>query len=174
MTARVLVFVSLVALTACAGGDASDRSAPDTTHRTSPTAVVPATTVAGPTFHGSVAIIDAAGRARMPYSWRPGCPVSLDELRLLTVDHWGYDGAEHQGELVVHADHAEGVVSAFRALFAARFPIERMELVDAYGGDDHASTLANNTSGFNCRWSSAGRAHGPNMPSDVPSTSIRV
>ncbi len=87
----------------------------------------------------------------MTHSWRPGCPVPLEALRLVTLDHWGSDGAEHQGELVVHADHAESMVRAFRVLFDARFPVERMQLVDAFAGDDHASTLANNTAAFNCR-----------------------
>ena len=87
----------------------------------------------------------------MPHSWRPGCPVPIEELRLLTLDHWGYDGVEHRGELVVHATHAQAIVDAFRALFDARFPIERMQLVDAYAGDDFASTADNNTAAFNCR-----------------------
>jgi hypothetical protein len=43
------------------------------------------------------------------------------------------------------------VKEAFRALFQARFPIKRMQLVDVYGGDDGRSMAANNTSGFNCR-----------------------
>lgn len=87
----------------------------------------------------------------MVHTWRPGCPVPLEALRLVSVDHWGYDGAEHRGELVVHMDYAHAMVDVFRMLFEARFPIERMQLVDAYGGDDHASTLANNTAAFNCR-----------------------
>lgn len=87
----------------------------------------------------------------MPHSWRPGCPVPLDALRLVTLDHWGYDGVEHQGELVVHGDFADALVNVFRALFDARFPIERMQLVDVFGGDDFASTAANNTAAFNCR-----------------------
>ena len=37
------------------------------------------------------------------------------------------------------------------ALFAARFPIERIQLVDDFGADDAASMAANNTSAFNCR-----------------------
>jgi poly-gamma-glutamate synthesis protein (capsule biosynthesis protein) len=102
-------------------------------------------------FDGAVAPIDDATRARMSTSWRPGCPVPLEALRLLALDHWGYDGAEHRGELVVHADHADAVLGVFAALFDARFPIERMQLVDDYGGDDAASTRANNTAGFNCR-----------------------
>ncbi len=52
---------------------------------------------------------------------------------------------------MVNADVVNPVLDAFRSLFEARFPIHRMELVDEYGADDERSTLADNTSGFNCR-----------------------
>jgi D-alanyl-D-alanine carboxypeptidase len=42
-------------------------------------------------------------------------------------------------------------VTAFRALYRARFPIRRMRPIQAYGGDDFASIEADNTSAFNCR-----------------------
>ena len=87
----------------------------------------------------------------MVWSWRPGCPVPLADLRLLTVDYWGFDGREHAGELVIHEREAEAVIVAMRRLYDARFPIRRMLLVDAYGGDDDRSMAANNTSAFNCR-----------------------
>ncbi len=104
-----------------------------------------------PPFSGLIQEIDAATAARMTSSWRAGCPVPLEDLRLLRLSHWGFDGAVRTGELVVHADAATDVVAAFRAIYDARFPIERMELVDEYGGDDDASMAANNTSAFNCR-----------------------
>ncbi len=47
----------------------------------------------------------------------------------MNVSHWGFDGAERIGEIIVHADHATDVVSVFDALFMARFPIEQMRLV---------------------------------------------
>ncbi len=84
-------------------------------------------------------------------SWRPGCPVPIEDLRLLSVDYWGFDGEEHRGELVVHEDEADSVLWVMRRLFEARFPIAQMQLVDAYGGDDDSSMAANNTSAFNCR-----------------------
>jgi hypothetical protein len=87
----------------------------------------------------------------MPYSWRPGCPVPIDDLRLLTLDHWAFDGTVHRGELVVNGQQAETVLGVFETLFRAGFPIERMELVDAYEADDDRSMAANNTSAFNCR-----------------------
>lgn len=102
-------------------------------------------------YFSSVAPIGAATRDRMQHSWRPGCPVPLDDLRLLAVAHWGFDGRAHRGELVVHADAAGGLAGVFGALFDAWFPLERMELVDVYGADDDASMAANNSSAFNCR-----------------------
>ncbi len=99
-------------------------------------------------FHASVSAVNAA---QLPHSWHAGCPVSVAQLRLLTVTHWGFDGAIHSGRVVVNAAHADGLVRVLRGLFAAHFAIERLELVDAYDGDDHRSMAANNTSAFNCR-----------------------
>ena len=87
----------------------------------------------------------------MQASWRPGCPVELEALRLITLTHWGFDGRVREGELVVHADSADKIVSVFDALYDARFPVEQIRLVDEYGADDDRSMAANNTSAFNCR-----------------------
>ena len=106
---------------------------------------------AGPSFDGTSSPIDAATRARMSASWREGCPVPIEHLRILRLDHWGFDGAVHKGELVVHMDQANGLLKVFKRVFDARFAIERMELVDVYGADDDRSMDANNTSAFNCR-----------------------
>lgn len=84
-------------------------------------------------------------------SWHQGCPVALDDLTLLELRHWGFDGQVHTGQLVIATRVADEVSEAFEALFAAGFPIERMELIDVYDGDDDASMAANNTSAFNCR-----------------------
>ena len=43
------------------------------------------------------------------------------------------------------------LVAVFRHLYAANFPIRRMEPVDRYRGDDFRSIEADNTSAFNCR-----------------------
>jgi hypothetical protein len=67
------------------------------------------------------------------------------------MSYWGFDAVPHVGEMVVHADVVSDVLRVFERLYAARFPIGRMEPVDAYGGSDDASMAADNTSGFNCR-----------------------
>ncbi|HLK01515.1 MAG TPA: M15 family metallopeptidase, partial [Streptosporangiaceae bacterium] len=46
---------------------------------------------------------------------------------------------------------AAAVTQAYRLMFAARFPIRQMRIVDDFGGDDEKSMLADNTSAFNCR-----------------------
>ena len=104
----------------------------------------------GPSFDARVSVIKPALKRNMT-SWRPGCPVPVSRLRLLTLDHWGFDGRERSGRLIVHADYARDIVRVFRALHRARFPIRRLELVDRYGSDDDRSMAADNTSGFNCR-----------------------
>jgi hypothetical protein len=44
------------------------------------------------------------------------------------------------------------MVDVFARLFAKRFPVRRMDLIDRYGGDDHRSMGHDNTSAFNCRF----------------------
>ena len=111
---------------------------------------VTATTAPAPPFAHSVATVTAED---LGGSWRPGmgCPAP-EQLRAVSVSHWGYDGGVHTGTVVVSAAQVDRVVAALRAVYAARFPIERMTPVSAYGGDDEASMRANNTSAFNCRY----------------------
>ncbi|GAA5145402.1 hypothetical protein GCM10023340_14660 [Nocardioides marinquilinus] len=105
-----------------------------------------------PRFTSEVQPIGPAVRARMTSSHDPArCPVPLSDLRHLELRHVDFDGRARTGEMVVHADVAREVVEVFAALYRARFPIARMELVDVYGGDDDRSMAANNTSGYNCR-----------------------
>ena len=87
----------------------------------------------------------------MASTYRPGCPVPLEDLRYLRLSHWDFDGRVRQGELVIAAKHAKTMVEVFGKLYEARFPLQRMELVSEYDGDDDKSMEANNTSGFNCR-----------------------
>ena len=85
-------------------------------------------------------------------TWREGCPVALEALRVVDVPFRGFDDRDHRGELVVHALVADAVGSVFVELFELGFPMERVELIGTFDGDDDASMTANNTSGFNCRF----------------------
>jgi hypothetical protein len=84
-------------------------------------------------------------------TWHPGCPVPLSDLRLLTLSFWDFDGRRQTGRLIVNAELADEVVSIFHELYDSKFPIERMQPVEEYGGSDDRSMEANNTSAFNCR-----------------------
>ncbi|GIH24911.1 hypothetical protein Aph01nite_32210 [Acrocarpospora phusangensis] len=90
-------------------------------------------------------------RDQVKYSWREGCPVTLDDLRLVTMTYWGFDNKAHTGHMVLNATVAKDVVSVFKKLYDDRYPIRRMEPVDAYKADDYKSIDADNTSAFNCR-----------------------
>ena len=101
-----------------------------------------------PTYGSTISLVTVN---QLWASWRPGCPLPPDQLRRVTVDHWGFDGAVHTGVLIVHADLAGEVAAAFGDLFAQHFPIHQMVPVEAFNGSDDASMAANNTSAFNCR-----------------------
>jgi len=102
-------------------------------------------------YQASVERITPFVRERMHRSHHAGCPVPPRGLRYLRMRYLGFDGRSHTGEMVVAAPYARDVVGVFRKLYDARWPIRRMRLVDAYGGDDDRSMAADNTSGFNCR-----------------------
>ena len=85
------------------------------------------------------------------FSYHRGCPVAPVELRLVRMSYRGFDGRAHVGALVVHRSVARDVVSVYRRLYLAGFPIRRMTPVSAFHGSDDASMAADNTSGFNCR-----------------------
>nr|BFE31904.1 M15 family metallopeptidase [Actinomadura rugatobispora] len=88
----------------------------------------------------------------LEHSWRQGCPVGPSGLRMIEMTYWGMDKKPHTGgRLVVNADAANDLVKVFRKLYDMRYPIARMEPVDAYKGSDFDSIEANNTSAFNCR-----------------------
>ena len=86
-------------------------------------------------------------------SWRPGCPVPLSDLRVLTVSNWGFDGSVRRGQLVVHEDVARPLATVFRRLYQLRFPIRHMELSHMYGPRRARPADRDVTGGFRCRQS---------------------
>ncbi|UPU37364.1 M15 family metallopeptidase [Geomonas paludis] len=107
---------------------------------------------AGGFFAAAVSLPASVGQQmQQKQSWRPECPVPLDQLAYLVTSYWGFDGAPHYGELVVHQALAAFFMDSLHHAYNGRFPIERMELIDAYDGDDFRSMAANNSSAFNCR-----------------------
>lgn len=104
-------------------------------------------------FHASrQSVPDALAKRMRQQSWHEGCPTPIADLAYLRLSYVGIDRRSHTGEMVVHRELAAEVIAIFKALYEQRFPIEKMRLIDDYGGDDDASMADNNTSGFNCRF----------------------
>ena len=83
--------------------------------------------------------------------------VSYDMLRYVNVLYYDFQGETQTGELICHKAIAQDLVEIFYELYEARYPIERIALIDAYQGDDELSMQDNNTSCFNYRTRSSGK-----------------
>ena len=84
-------------------------------------------------------------------SFGKDCTTKRKDLRYLRVLHRGFDGKTHIGEIVCNKAIAKDLLSIFRDLYHEDYPIEKILLVDEYGGDDELSMEDNNTSCFNFR-----------------------
>src|ERR671932_617617 len=85
-------------------------------------------------FQASIQPLTADQRAALNGRfWRPGCPVALSQLRVLTVSYWGFDKRAHTGELVVNRKAAAPLARVFKQLYVLRFPIRHLSFDDAYG-----------------------------------------
>ena len=104
---------------------------------------------AGDDFESTVAPVPPDVVARS--TWSADCPVALEDLRYVTVTFWGFDGEHHRGELLVHASAADALVEVFRAVDAARYPIEEMRVVARPELDLPPTGDGNNTTAFVCR-----------------------
>ena len=103
-------------------------------------------------------------------SYKADCTVPRDELRYVHVLHMGFDGQTKEGELVVNKAIADDVLAIFEELYQADYPIEKVELVDAYNADDEESMSHNNSSAFNFRFISNTTnisKHGLDMAVDI-------
>jgi hypothetical protein len=109
--------------------------------------------LAAPSISGPLSASD------VPHSYRAGCPVGPTRLRMLRINHWGYDGRIKRGAIVLRNGEVRAVTKVLKAAFAREFPIRKMRPTDHFyaGGrrtpsaSDKAAMRAGNTSAFNCR-----------------------
>jgi hypothetical protein len=92
-------------------------------------------TINGNDFKSSISFITPDIFDKMAYSWKDNNPITLEDLRYISVSHYGFDDAIHQGHLIVHAHVAQEVVEIFKEIFDAGDPIEKLKLVDVYYAD---------------------------------------
>lgn len=84
-------------------------------------------------------------------SYKEDCRLPWEELRYIRCLHRDLAGQTHSGEMVVNRHIADRVLDILRQLYEARYPVERMRLIDDYGADDDLSMEDNNSSAFNYR-----------------------
>ena len=83
--------------------------------------------------------------------YHTGCPVTLGQVRVLTVAYRGFDRRSHLGQLIVDARVAAGLRRVFAGLYRMGFPIHHMQLADTYGSRKSVPSDGDFTASFECR-----------------------
>jgi hypothetical protein len=83
--------------------------------------------------------------------WHKGCPVGLDDLRLLEVSYRDFKKRVQTGQIVVNAAAAPGLERTFGTLYRHRFKIRHMQFDDMYGPLDGRPKNGDVTQSFQCR-----------------------
>lgn len=81
-------------------------------------------------------------------SWTLASPVGLEELAMVTVGYWDFDGTERQGQLIVAKELGSEVMDIFQELYEAGFPMGNIRLIEEFDAEDTRSMEANNTYAF--------------------------
>lgn len=100
---------------------------------------------------GIFEISDDIKNVMMNNSYREDGPVKLSELVLVKVRYINFENEEKNGEIVVNKKLAGDIQAIFQELYEARFPIEKIRLIDEYGNSDELSMADNNTYAFSVR-----------------------
>jgi hypothetical protein len=146
-----LLATAIVALVQCTSTPPPPpATSPPSVARPSPSFPAPPSASAPPA--PAAATVHPVTAAELGASWRPGCPLEPGRLRRVEINHIGFDGQTHRGELIVREDIVVEVIAIFEQLHRLRYPIEKIRTVDRYpAADDELSMEDNNTSAFNCR-----------------------
>lgn len=103
-------------------------------------------------FIGKSQPIPAAIQQKMQsIAGQRNCPVALSDLVYLNLSYWGFDNKIHQGVLIVNKALAAETIAIFHQLFLHHFPIQQMQPMYLFNGNDEKSMEANNTTGYSCR-----------------------
>jgi hypothetical protein len=105
-----------------------------------------------PPFNSAIQPLVPSQRAQLEGRfWHAGCPVSLSDLRLLTVSYWDFEGNRRTGELVVNRRAATPLARVFRRLYRLRFPIRHLRFTDMYGPKRGRPADRDISGSFECR-----------------------
>jgi hypothetical protein len=78
--------------------------------------------------------------------------IKREDLCLVKIKHYNFLGQAMDGELIVNQDISEDIIYIFKELYKAKYPLEKVSLVDNYNAEDELSMEDNNTSAFNFRY----------------------
>ena len=78
-------------------------------------------------------------------TYKKNCTVARSELRYLRCLHVDKDGRKFVGEMVVNKAIAADVLDILKKLYEAKYPIERMRLIDYWDANDERAMRANNS-----------------------------
>lgn len=106
----------------------------------------------------SYTITTASDEVLQRSTWRDTCPISADDLVYVTVTFYGFDQVTHVGELLLHRDVADDIVTVFETLHDAQFPIEEMRIISHDDLAREPTGDGNVTTGFVCRSVVSGNA----------------
>lgn len=84
-------------------------------------------------------------------SYGDACTLPLSDFKHIRILYYGFDHETHIGELIVHTQIADDTIDIFKELYAAKYPIEQVKLIDDYDANDNTSMSDNNSSSFNYR-----------------------
>lgn len=102
---------------------------------------------------------DACKQMQQQGVMQKDAPVSCAQLRIVHFSYLDFDGqVRNDGQIMVLAAIAEQVQAIFDTLLQRKFAIAGARLMDHYRGDDAASMRDNNTSAFNDRRITNGKA----------------
>ncbi len=77
--------------------------------------------------------------------------ISYEDLSYVHILHYDFEGNLAEGELICNNYIAQDLLEIFYELYLNEYRLERVTLIENYGGDDTLSMSDNNTSCFNYR-----------------------
>ena len=77
--------------------------------------------------------------------------ITYDDLRYLNVLYVDFNGDTQTGEIICNKAIAQDLMEIFKELYDNEYQIDKIRLIDEYGGDDDLSCDDNNSSCFNYR-----------------------
>lgn len=75
----------------------------------------------------------------------------VENLAIMNVAYYSFDGKLHRGQLVVHRDVQSDIEKVFELILKEKFPVAKCIPIVKYGWSDSISMANNNTSSFNYR-----------------------